>query len=137
MAHKHKAARGSKNFGVATGGGILAGLITGVILIFCLAAVAYRMSDPSAALMPLSLVALAVSAMVTGRVSCMLWDNRSLIPPLVSGTIYAILIAAGGLCIPGSTLTLWIRCVGCPAILALAMMGSLIGRRSVQKRHRH
>ncbi len=136
MAHKHRMTRGGKSFGIATGSGILSGLASGVVLIFCLAAVAYRMSDPSAALMPMGLVALGISAIIAGRVSCAMWGNRSLIPTLTAGGIYALLVAAAGLCIPGSTLDVWVRCLGCPAILAFAMLGGLMGRRATVKRRR-
>ncbi len=136
MAHKHKRARESVNFGFATGGGILAGILSGAVLIFCLAAIAYRMNDPSASLLPLGLIALAVSALITGRVSCAMWGNRSLIPTLTAGVIYALLITAAGLCLPGNTLAVWLRCLGCPVIALLALVGGLIGRRGERKRHR-
>ncbi len=137
MAHKRRSARGAKSFGIATGGGVLAGLAVGMVLIFCLAAVAYRMSDPATALLPMGLAALGISAMTTGRVSCLLWDNRSLIPPLAAGGAYALLIAAAGLCITGSTLDVWVRCLGCPCVLGLAVLGGVIGRKGARgRRHR-
>ncbi len=136
MGHKHKGGNATKNFGIAAGGGILAGIVTGAVLIFCLAAVAYRMNNPAAALMPMGLSALAFSALVTGRVSCMLWGNTSLYPTLAAGAVYALLIAAAGLGIPGSTLEVWVRCLGCPAVLLFALLGGMIGRRTTKRRRR-
>ncbi len=136
MAHKRKGAKGTKSFGIATASGILSGIATGAVLVFCLAAVAYRMSDPAAALMPMGLIALAVSALVTGRVSCAMWGNTSLFPTLASGAVYALLIAAVGLSIPGSTLDVTVRCLGCPAILLIALLGGMIGKRTTRKRSR-
>ncbi len=136
MQHKRRTTAGTCNFGVATGGGVIAGLLTGTILVFCLAALAYRTANPAAALLPMGLTALGISSVVCGRVSCMMWGNRSLIPTLAAGAIFTLLIAAGGLCIPGSTLTFWIRIAGCPSIFVLALAGGAVGRKSNKRRSR-
>ncbi len=137
MVKKRNGAKETKHFGIATLGGILAGIVSGGVLIFILSAVASRMNDPAAAVLPMGLAALAVSALITGRISCAMWGNTSLFPPLAAGSVYALIVAATGLGIPGSTLDVWVRCLGIPAVLLLSLVGGLIFRRGNKRRHRH
>ncbi len=137
MGRKRKTERGNRSFAVACLGGILIGFSSGALFILIFSAIALRTTDPTAVLLPMGLISLSISAMLCGRISCALWGHHSLIPALAGGGIYAVVIVLIGLCFPGSTLTLWLRCAGAPLIFLLALCGGAIGRRGIGKRRRH
>lgn len=116
------------------GGG--AALALGLLLILLVGAVLLRTEDPTAHLLPAGLACLAATALVMGWVSVRVWGHDSLFPALICGGIFAVLIAAGGLAVPGSTLPVWLRCAGVPCILLLALFGGLFGRRRKPRRRR-
>ncbi len=136
MKHKRHVASGGRGFGFALAGGVLSGGLSGCVLLLLLSAIALRTNDPASYLLPMGLAALAVSALILGRVSCAMWGNRSLIPTLASGSLYALLITGLGLAVPGSTLNVWIRCIGCPCILLLALAGGALFRKRSHTRRR-
>ncbi len=116
--------------------GIMAGILTGTVFIFALAAFAYQSTNPTALLIPLGLVSLGISALLTGRVACAVWGHGSMIPALVSGGVFSLMICLIGLCFPGSTLTLWIRIAGCPAVFLLTLLGGAFRLKKKSKRRR-
>lgn len=116
------------------GGG--ASLLTGGLLILLVGAILMRTEDPTAHLLPAGLACLAVTALCMGWLSVRVWGHDSLFPALICGGIFAVLVAAGGLAVPGSTLPVWLRCTGVPAILLLALTGGLFGRKRKPRRRR-
>jgi peptidoglycan/LPS O-acetylase OafA/YrhL len=98
--------------------------------------IAYRTADPTSYVTPMGLTALGISALLCGWLCTKLWGHHSLIPALVGGVIFAALIGAAGLCIPGSTLTAAVRCAGCPSMAVLSLIGGLLGQRRTRRRRR-
>ncbi len=136
MEHKKVRGKHQRSFPVAVAGGILLSLLFGLLLLIVLALIAYRTADPTSLTVPMSLSALGVSGFLCGWLCCKLWGFPSVIPALVGGVIFAALIAAAGLCIPGSTLTAWVRCAGCPLVAVLAALGGLAAAKRPKRRRR-
>ena len=112
-------------------------LLTGAALVFCMAAILLRSSDPTAHLLPAGLGCLAVTALLLGVCTVRMWKHDSLFPALIAGAIFAVLIGAGGLAVPGSTLPVAVRCAGVPAVFLLTLLGGFLARpRRARRRHR-
>lgn len=109
----------------------------GAVLTLLVAALLLRASDPTAYLRLGGLGCLAATAFALGWFTVRAWGRQSLLPALLTGGVFAILVAVGGLAVPGSTLPVAVRCIGVPAVFLLALLGgTLAGRRRRRRRRR-
>mgnify|MGYP004674562963 FL=1 len=116
------------------GGGMA--LLFGAVLVMAVSAVLLRAQDPTAHLLPAGLACLGLTALMLGICTVRMWRHDSLFPALIAGAVFAILIGAGGLAIPGSTLPVAVRCAGIPAVFLIALLGGFLARpRRARRRH--
>lgn len=115
------------------GGGIA--LLIGAALVFCVAAILLRSSDPTSHLLPAGLGCLAVTALLLGICTVRMWKHDSLFPAMIAGAVFAVLIGAGGLAVPGSTLPVAVRCAGVPAVFLMTLLGGFLARPRRTRRH--
>lgn len=117
------------------GGGIA--LLGGACLLLAVSAILVRSADPTAYLLPAGLTCLGVTALLLGMCTVRMWKHDSLFPALIAGAVFAILIGAGGLAVPGSTLPVAVRCAGVPAVFLITLLGGFLVRpRRARRRHR-
>ena len=81
------------------------------------------------------IVCLAVTALLLGICTVRMWKHDSLFPALIAGAVFAVLIGAGGLAVPGSTLPVAVRCAGVPAVFLLTLLGGFLARPRRTRRH--
>lgn len=111
--------------------------LAGVAMVFTVSAILLRSSDPTAYLLPAGLSCLGMTALLLGVCTVRLWKRDSLFPALIAGAVFAVLIGAGGLAVPGSTLPVAVRCAGVPAVFLIALLGGFLARpRRARRRHR-
>ena len=110
-------------------------VLIGAALVFGVAAILLRSSDPTSHLLPAGLGCLAVTALLLGICTVRMWKHDSLFPALIAGAVFAVLIGAGGLAVPGSTLPVAVRCAGVPAVFLLTLLGGFLARPRRTRRH--
>ena len=117
------------------GGGIA--LLFGALLVMAISAILLRSQDPTAHLLPAGLACLGLTALMLGICTVRMWRHDSLFPALIAGAIFAVLIGAGGLAVPASTLPVAVRCAGVLAVFLLLVVGGFLARpRRARRRHR-
>ena len=137
MEYRKKRSGKERSLPISIFGGILGGFCMGVMLVLCCSLIAFRTANPSSWVLPTGLCCLVIAAIFCGFLSAKLWGHKSLVPSLISGAIFGVLIISFGLCIPGSTLPLAVRISGMPIILILSLLGGGITmRKKVHRRPR-
>lgn len=135
MERKHHRSTKQIGFWGAVFWGMGLGLAAGGLSLLLFAAILSGADDPTAHLSVFGLAGAAISALVTGYAARKLWGHPTPIPSLIGGAILAVLLAAGGLCFPGSTLPAAVRCAGIPVIVLLAVLASLAVPDGKRRRH--
>lgn len=136
MENKHRHRGGQRSLPYAVGMGMLLSFGMGMLLLMGVALVLYRGEDPTAHILPLSLVSLGISGLACGVLCTKLWGHASPVPSLLGGCLFAVLILAMGLCVPGSTLSLGVRLGGCPTVALLSLCGGMLSSRPKRRRVR-
>ncbi len=134
VEHTKRKRRKATSFPLSILGGILGGFACGILLVFLFSLLTFRGDDPTATLTLLGLVALGVGALCCGYLAARLWGHSSLIPALLSGAIFAVLIVGIGLCIPGTALPLPMRLWSLPVMLLLSLLGGLLGGKKTRRK---
>lgn len=142
MAKKHRGARSSKN-GHSLPGSLLRGflmtVLIGGVLLLLLSAVAFRTDDPTRYLLPLSTVALVLTAFFAGFTAAGFYRRHGILIGALAGIVFAVasailavVLAEENSQIPAA------RWISYPIIILLATLGGLFGggRRVRGRSHR-